>query len=112
LQRSAALATIGAMNARADTAHTPRRDWMRPLRYLWRAPRLLLLAIIAIPLALCVFNPLARRLTIRGEPLDYWMQRRWSRALVRCFGFRIRRIGEPLARCCSWRTTFPGSTSS
>jgi 1-acyl-sn-glycerol-3-phosphate acyltransferase len=84
------------MNTRADTAPATRRDWMRPLRYAWRAPQLLLLALIAFPLAPSVFNPLARRMTVRGERLDYWMQRWWSRALVRCFGFRIRRIGEPL----------------
>ena len=72
------------------------RDWLRPLRYLWRVPLLLLHAIIAVPLALAVFNPIARRITIRGERLDYRMTRWWSGRIVRIFGFRIRRIGEPL----------------
>ncbi len=73
-----------------------RRDWLRPLRYLWRTPQLLVLAVIAFPLALAVFNPLAMRLRIGGERLDYRMTRWWSGALVRCFGFRLRRVGEPL----------------
>lgn len=84
------------MSSQAESVPTRARDWMRPLRYVWRAPQLLLLALIAFPLALAVFNPLARKISVRGERLDYWMQRWWSRALVRCFGFRIRRIGEPL----------------
>jgi 1-acyl-sn-glycerol-3-phosphate acyltransferase len=84
------------MNERAETVPAQRRDPMRPLRYVWRSPRLLLLALIAIPLALFVFSPLARGMTVKGERLAHWMQRRWSGALVRCFGFRVRRVGEPL----------------
>ena len=76
--------------------NTPRRDPMRPLRYLWRAPLLLLHALIAFPLALAVFNPLAARMTIGNEPLQHWMTRWWSGRIVRIFGFRIRRVGMPL----------------
>jgi 1-acyl-sn-glycerol-3-phosphate acyltransferase len=72
------------------------RDWLRPLRYLARVPLLLIHALIAFPLALAVFNPLARRCRVRGERLDYHMTRWWSGRIVRIFGFRIRRIGEPL----------------
>ena len=74
----------------------PRRDWRRPLRYAWRTPLLLAHIVIAFPLALAVFNPLALRVRVRGERLDHFMTRWWSRALVRRFGFRIRRVGEPL----------------
>jgi 1-acyl-sn-glycerol-3-phosphate acyltransferase len=84
------------VNTTAETAPIQPRDWWRPLRYLLRTPLLLLLALIAFPLALAVFNPLALRCRIGGERLDYWMTRWWSGALVRVFGFRIRRIGEPL----------------
>jgi len=79
------------------TAESPAvaRDWLRPLRYLWRTPLLLLHVLITFPLALIAFNPLARRLRVRGEQLDHWLQRWWSGALVRRFGFRVRRIGEP-----------------
>jgi len=83
------------VNSTAQTVPSA-RDWRRPLRYLWRAPLLLLHAIIAFPLALAVFNPLARRCSIGGERLDYRMTRWWSGRIVRIFGFRIRRIGEPL----------------
>ena len=83
-----------------DTSAQPNaatgRDWLRPLRYLWRTPLLLLHALIAFPLALAVFNPLARRMRIGGERLDYWMTRWWSGRIVRIFGFRVRRIGQPL----------------
>jgi len=72
------------------------RDSRRPLRYLWRTPLLLIHAVIAFPLALAVFNPLARRVRIGGERLDYRMTRWWSGRIVRIFGFRIRRVGEPL----------------
>jgi 1-acyl-sn-glycerol-3-phosphate acyltransferase len=84
------------MNTTAESSPAANRDWLRPLRYLWRTPQLLLHALIAFPLALAVFNPLADRVRIRGERLEYWMTRWWSRRLVRIFGFRIARIGEPL----------------
>ena len=83
------------MNTTADSAGIARDPW-RPLRYLWRTPLLLLHALIAFPLALAVLNPLAMRCSIRGERLDYWMTRWWSGRIVRIFGFRIQRIGEPL----------------
>ncbi len=69
---------------------------MRPLRYLWRVPLLILHALIAFTLAVTIFNPLALRCHIGGQRLDYWMTCWWSRRLVRLFGFRIRRFGEPL----------------
>ncbi len=84
------------MNTRVESSVSEYRDWLRPLRYLWRTPLLLLHILIAFPLALAVFNPLARRFRIGGERLDYWATRWWSRALVRRFGFRIRHVGEPL----------------
>jgi 1-acyl-sn-glycerol-3-phosphate acyltransferase len=84
------------MNATADNAVTAARpDRLRPLRYLWRSPVLLLHLLIALPLALLVINPLGARLRIGGQRLDHWMTSWWSRWLVRCFGFRVRRYGEP-----------------
>ncbi|HEY7873404.1 MAG TPA: lysophospholipid acyltransferase family protein [Rudaea sp.] len=84
------------MSAIVETPIQRRRDWLRPLRYLWRTPQLLLLVLIAFPLALVVFNPLSQRLRVGDEGLDFRMTRWWSGALVRCFGFRIRCSGEPL----------------
>ncbi|MGA9334189.1 MAG: lysophospholipid acyltransferase family protein [Rudaea sp.] len=84
------------MNAPVDSISTPSHDWLRPLRYLWRTPLLLLHALIAFPLALLAFNPVARRVAISGERFDHAMTRWWSGRIVRIFGFRIHRIGEPL----------------
>src|SRR3569833_1816072 len=83
------------MTEQAQTAPM-RRDLLRPLRYLYRTPIQLLLAIVAFPLALFVFSPLARGMTVKGEPLALWLLRWWSGRLVRCFGFRAHRVGEPL----------------
>jgi 1-acyl-sn-glycerol-3-phosphate acyltransferase len=84
------------MNATADNTVTAARpDRLRPLRYLWRTPVLLLHIFIALPLALIVISPVGARLRIGGQRLDHWMTSWWSRWLVRCFGFRLRRYGEP-----------------
>jgi 1-acyl-sn-glycerol-3-phosphate acyltransferase len=97
LRRNGALANIGIVNSTAEEAAlTLRRDWRRPLRYAWRTPLLLVHALIAVPLALAVFNPLAMRVQIRGEHLHHRATRWWSGRIVRIFGFRIRRFGEPL----------------
>jgi len=84
------------MHTLVETVSSVHRDWLKPLRYVWRTPLLLLHILIAFPLALMVFNPLVDRWRIGGERLDHWMTRWWSRWLVRLFGFRIRRFGEPL----------------
>jgi 1-acyl-sn-glycerol-3-phosphate acyltransferase len=96
LQRTAALANIAWMRTSVELPRAIRRDWLRPLRYVWRVPLLLLLVLITFPLAFAAFNPLALRLRVRGERLDHWLQRWWSGALMRVFGFRLRRTGEPL----------------
>ncbi|MBS0589566.1 MAG: 1-acyl-sn-glycerol-3-phosphate acyltransferase [Proteobacteria bacterium] len=83
------------MNAVIENA-MPRRDLLRPLRYLLRVPLLLLHVLIAPPMVLLVFSPLGARLRVGDERLDHWATRWWSGALIRRFGFRIRRIGEPL----------------
>jgi 1-acyl-sn-glycerol-3-phosphate acyltransferase len=72
------------------------RDPWRMLRYLWRVPRLFIHVLLAVPLALAVFNPLARRIAFGGERLDHRMTRWWSYHLLRVFGLRVIRRGEPL----------------
>lgn len=71
-------------------------DGLRALRYAWRAPQLLLHAIIAVPLALLALNPLAARVRFGRTTFEKAMIRWWSARLVRIFGLRIRRSGEPL----------------
>jgi 1-acyl-sn-glycerol-3-phosphate acyltransferase len=51
---------------------------------------------LPIPLALVAFSPIGRHARVRGERLDYWLQRWWSGGIVRRCGFRIVRVGEPL----------------
>lgn len=72
------------------------RDRLRPLRYIWRAPQLLVHALLAFPLALVFSNPLLQRCRIRGERLDYAMTRWWSGRILRIFGFRISSTGHAL----------------
>ncbi len=84
------------MKADANNEPQPARDWLHPLRYLWRVPLLLLLVLITFPIALAAFNPRGARTHVRGERFDHWLQGGWSGALVRTFGFRIRHVGEPL----------------
>lgn len=91
-------ATIGdAMTLTANLpASSATRDRLRPLRYAVRAPLLLLLAVIAAPLALVALNPLVARIRVSGTSLDKHAIRWWSVAMVRTFGFRIQRFGQPL----------------
>lgn len=72
------------------------RDRLRPWRYAVRVPQLLLHGLIAVPLALLALNPLAARLRLGADTFEKAMIRWWSGRLVRIFGFRIRRFGEPL----------------
>lgn len=71
-------------------------DRLRPLRYAWRVPLLFFHGVVAVPLTLCAFNPLARRMRFGSTTLEKFLVRWWSGRLVRIFGMRIRRFGEPL----------------
>ena len=84
------------MSTTIEPVRVAGHGWRRPLRYAARVPLLLVHALIAVPLALAVFNPLARRLRLGGERLDHRMTRWWSGRIVRIFGFRVRCVGEPL----------------
>lgn len=83
------------MDAPTDTVGSP-RDPLRPLRYLWRVPLLLLLIVLGI--GLCVFILSVARGVMRNgrEPFGHRTIRWWSKGLLRLFGFRVRRFGEPL----------------
>lgn len=70
-------------------------DPLRPLRYLWRTPLLVLLVLGGVLLTLLVSNPVTGR---RGlVPSRHWegLVHRWSRAMLRLFGFRVRIVGQP-----------------
>ncbi len=66
------------------------------MRYVLRVPFLLLHALIAPPLALLVASGLAGRVRTGRDTLEGVLVRWWTGRLVRIFGFRIRRFGEPL----------------
>lgn len=84
-----------AMHSTVESLPEMRRDWRRPLRYLWRTPWVFVHVVIAMPLALVAFSPIGRRARVRGERLDHALQRWWSGGIVRRCGFRIVREGEP-----------------
>lgn len=71
-------------------------DRMRPLRYLWRLPLLVMHIAIALPMMVLVVNPLSARLRPGGERLDHRVIRWWSLMLSRIFGIRVRAIGQPM----------------
>jgi 1-acyl-sn-glycerol-3-phosphate acyltransferase len=85
-----------SMNDSAGTLVSPSTDRWRPLRYAIRTPLLVLHVLISAPLGVLVLNPLAARIRIGDTSLEKFMIRWWSGMLVRIFGFRIRRFGEPL----------------
>ena len=72
-------------------------DWARPLRYLVRLPLLLVHLLVCLPLTLLTINTVGERVRLRnGECLEHRMIRWWQATLVRLFGIRILRRGEPL----------------
>ncbi len=80
-----------------DTATVPDRDLLRPLRYLWRVPLLVVHALLAILVALLVMSWNRDRVMFQGrEPFAHRMIRWWSTGLMRIFGLRAVRVGEPL----------------
>jgi 1-acyl-sn-glycerol-3-phosphate acyltransferase len=82
-----------------DTTPTPPdRDALRPLRYLWRVPLLLLHIVLGVLLCAGILSWNKHRLMVDGrEPFAHRMIRWWSRVLMRIFGLRAVRIGQPLA---------------
>jgi 1-acyl-sn-glycerol-3-phosphate acyltransferase len=81
-----------------ETAATPVLAASRSLRYLWRVPLLLLHVLLGIVLCLGVLSWNQRAIMHDGrEPFAHRTIRWWSTALLRIFGLRARRFGQPLA---------------
>lgn len=68
----------------------------RPFRYLLRTPLLLLHLVVMLPLLLLTMVPLWAGLPVAGRTLKQFSVEHWSAALMRIFGFRLRRTGTPL----------------
>jgi 1-acyl-sn-glycerol-3-phosphate acyltransferase len=69
---------------------------VRAGRYLIRLPLLLLHIVVLLPLVLLCMVPLWAGVRVGGERLEHRVVRAWSAGLLRIFGFRLRRIGQPL----------------
>lgn len=81
-----------------DTATVSERDPLRPLRYLWRVPLLLLHILLGILLCSLILSWNQHVVMKNGEePFAHRMIRWWSTQLLRVFGMRSVRFGEPLA---------------
>lgn len=81
-----------------DTVSAPDRDLLRPLRYLWRVPLLLLHILLGILLCSLILSWNRHAVMKDGqEPFAHRTIRWWSTALLRIFGLRSVRVGHPLA---------------
>jgi 1-acyl-sn-glycerol-3-phosphate acyltransferase len=69
---------------------------MRPFRYLYRVPLLLLHLLVPLPVTLlCLTRPLMD-IRVGGQVLGDLAVQTWSKGLMWIFGFRLRRYGTPL----------------
>ncbi len=84
------------MNRRVARASATRVDWMRPLRYLWRAPLFVLHAFIALPITLAIIRYGKNRRDRDGRRLDHAAMAWWAAGTVRLCGLRSRTVGAPL----------------
>lgn len=90
-----------------DFSHSPIR---RLVRYGYRLPMLLWHLFVHLPVVLILISPIGASVRFAsGERLDHRAIRWWQGNLMRVFGFRLRRIGEPrggttffVANHCSW----------
>ena len=80
------------METAASPSAMDRRDPLRPFRYLWRVPAILLWAFGGCLVALFILPFGAPRPGTLGGALI----RGWSRGFLRWFGVRVRRVGAPL----------------
>jgi 1-acyl-sn-glycerol-3-phosphate acyltransferase len=80
-----------------DNTTAPERDLLRPLRYLLRVPVLLLHILLGILLCSLILSWNQDAVMKNGrEPFVHKMIRWWSRYLLRIFGLRSVRVGQPL----------------
>jgi len=80
-----------------DMDIAPAHDLWRPLRYVWRIALLVLLLIAGILICVLVTTWNRHAVMRNGhEPLAHRLQRAWSRCLLRIFGLRATRFGQPV----------------
>ncbi|KGO97925.1 lysophospholipid acyltransferase family protein [Novilysobacter defluvii] len=85
------------MNAPTHAGATARPSPLaRTVRYLYRVPMLLWHLLVDLPVVLLLITPPTRHLRWNGEPFHDRMVRAWAAGLLRVFGMRGLRVGEPL----------------
>lgn len=81
-----------------ETATVSERDLMRPLRYLWRVPLVLVHIFLGFLLCALLLNWTQQAVMKDGrEPFPHRMIRWWSIGCLRVCGLRAVRFGQPLA---------------
>jgi 1-acyl-sn-glycerol-3-phosphate acyltransferase len=80
----------------ATSANLSPRDRMRPLRYLWRIPLVLLHIVFAVLICAFILTWSSAVMKDGREPFAHRAIRLWSVLLLRIFGFRSLRFGTPL----------------
>ena len=84
------------MDTNTDSTAGP--DFWRPLRYVWRTALVLLHILVAVFVAAAIVSWNRKAVMRNGhEPFTHRVQRAWSRQLLRIFGLRAIRFGEPVA---------------
>ena len=79
-----------------STPHAAFSVAARALRYAWRVPWLLLHVLVLLPLTVALISLPTARVRWGHGRLDDRLIRAWSAGLMRVFGFRLHRFGEPL----------------
>ncbi|KZC40490.1 MULTISPECIES: lysophospholipid acyltransferase family protein [Rhodanobacter] len=83
------------MSTDTDTDTVPERDPLRPLRYVWRVPLVLLHIVLGVAVCALVLSWNQQAVMKDGrEPFAHRMIRWWSVRLLRIFGLRSVRFGE------------------
>ena len=80
-----------------DAASQAPPDRMRPWRYLWRIPLLVLHVLFGVLVCAAILSWSQGVMKDGREPLGHRTIRLWSTWLLRIFGFRSVRFGKPLA---------------
>ena len=80
-----------------DAASQAPPDRMRPWRYLWRIPLLVLHVLFGVLVCALILSWSQGVMKDGREPLGHRTIRLWSTWLLRIFGFRSRSFGKPLA---------------
>ena len=81
-----------------EAVSSPDRDLLRPLRYLWRVPLLLVHVVLGILLCGLILTWHRHAVMKDGrEPFTHRMIRAWSTGLMRIFGLKSVRVGQPMS---------------